>query len=253
MLRGRVPGDAVTEERPVLGGRGNGPTSKLERSLAAAGHTAICGVDEVGRGAWAGPVSVGAMIWRPGCPVRGIRDSKELTAIQRGEAFTRLERRVEYGVGHCWPAEIDELGMTAALRLAALRAFEALLERHGVWPDVILLDGQHDFLAGLGRTETIVGGDARCVSVASASILAKVTRDSMMAEVADVHPAYSFATNKGYPAPEHVDALDLHGPCRLHRRTWAPIRDRLGLEPYVRSPPAQPAPQQPTLWSGKAE
>lgn len=230
-----MPGDAVTEERPALGGRSAGPTSKLERSLAAAGHTAICGVDEVGRGAWAGPVSVGAMIWRPGSPVRGIRDSKELTPIQRAEAFARLEGRVEYGVGHCWPAEIDELGMTAALRLASMRAFVALHERHGIWPDVVLLDGQLDFLAGLGRTETVVGGDARCVSVASASILAKVTRDSMMAEASGVHPAYSFAANKGYPAPEHLDALERHGPCGLHRRTWAPIRDRLGLEPYVRT------------------
>lgn len=240
-------GDAITEERPGLAGRG-GPTSKFERSLAASGYTAVCGVDEVGRGAWAGPVSVGAVIWRHGSPLKGVRDSKELTANQRSEVFARLETRVEYGVGHCWPSEIDELGMTAALRLASMRAFEALHARHGTWPDVILLDGQLDFLAGLGRTETIVGGDARCVSVASASILAKVTRDSMMAAVSDVHPAYSFSTNKGYPAPDHLAALDRHGPCLLHRRSWAPIRELLGLAPYVRCPGPAEGPVQAALF-----
>lgn len=230
-----------------MGGHG-GPTTKLERRLAAEGHAAICGVDEVGRGAWAGPVSVGAAIWRPGNPVRGIRDSKDLTPAQREDAFARLHGRVEYGVGHCWPTEIDELGMTAALRLASLRALDALNSDHGVWPDVILLDGQLDFLAGLGRTETVVGGDARCVSMASASILAKVTRDALMAEVSDVHPAYSFGANKGYPAPDHVEALDAVGPCPLHRHTWAPIRERLGLDPYVRSPAPAGASLQPTLF-----
>lgn len=230
-----------------MGGRG-GPTSKLERRLAAEGHQAICGIDEVGRGAWAGPVSVGAMLWRSGSPLRGIRDSKALTPVQREEAFVRLERRVEFGVGHCWPAEIDELGMTAALRLASLRALEELHARHGVWPDVILLDGQLDFLAGLGRTETVVGGDSRCISVASASILAKVTRDTMMSEAATVHPAYRFEANKGYPAPDHLDGLAAHGPCRLHRHTWAPIRELLGLDPYRRAPALLAEPLQASLF-----
>lgn len=231
-----------------MAGRGGGPTSKHEHQLAAEGFTSICGVDEVGRGAWAGPVSVGAAVWRPGSPVRGIRDSKELTPIQRRQAFDRLRRRMEFAVGHCWPSEIDELGMTAALRLASVRALEVLHARHGVWPDVILLDGQLDFLAGIGRTETIVGGDARCVSVASASILAKVTRDSLMGEAAGLHPAYRFEANKGYPAPDHLDALGRHGPCAMHRRTWAPIRDLLGLEPYVRTPVLAAEPVQAALF-----
>lgn len=216
--------------------RRSGPTSQFERSLAADGHGSVCGIDEVGRGAWAGPVSVGAAIWRPGHPLRGVRDSKELTPAQRVEAFDRLAPRVEYGIGHCWPVEIDELGMTTALRLAAMRALDDLHGRHGVWPDVILLDGQLDFLAGIVKTETVVGGDSRCISVASASILAKVTRDALMTEVADVHPAYSFDANKGYPAPPHVEAIRRHGPCPLHRRSWTPIRSALGLEPYDRSP-----------------
>lgn len=226
----------------------SGPTSQFERNLAAAGHAAVCGIDEVGRGAWAGPVSVGAAIWRPGSPVRGIRDSKQLTPSQREEAFGRLAPRLEHGIGHCWPAEIDELGMTAALRLAALRALDDLHARHGLWPDVILLDGQLDFLAGIVKTATVVGGDSRCISVASASILAKVTRDALMSEVADVHPAYCFGANKGYPAPPHVDALRRQGPCPLHRQTWAPIRTALGLDPYDRSPAALAEPLQASLF-----
>lgn len=214
--------------------RNSGPTSKIERELAGGGASVVVGLDEVGRGAWAGPVTVGAALWRPGSPLRGVRDSKELTPQQREDVYSRLVDRVPHGIGHAWPSEIDDLGMTAALRLASLRALAELHGVVGLLPDIVLLDGQLDFLGGVVPVRCIVGGDRRCVSVATASILAKVTRDRLMAELGERHPVYLFSSNKGYPAPPHRAALAEHGPCTLHRRTWAPIREVMGLDPYVR-------------------
>jgi ribonuclease HII len=181
----------------------------------------VAGVDEVGRGAWAGPVTYAAVVLPQDRRVYKLRDSKVLPPAERERLTARLRSvALGIGIGHASNAEIDRLGMSAAMRLAARRAVDALPER----PDVLLLDGNWDFLAGYGtRNELLVRGDAHCASIAAASIVAKVTRDRLMVAAHDEHPDYAFDDNKGYPAPAHRDALDRVGPCLLHRSSWAPI------------------------------
>ncbi len=181
----------------------------------------VAGVDEVGRGAWAGCVSVGAVVLPSDRRMYKLRDSKVLDPVRREELADRLGRFAHgIGIGHASNDEIDRHGMSPALRLAARRAVEALPVR----PDVLLLDGRWDFLSGFGtHNELVVHGDARSASIAAASIVAKVTRDRLMVTAGEEHPPYAFASNKGYPSPAHRSALAVHGPCRLHRRSWAPI------------------------------
>ena len=181
----------------------------------------VAGVDEVGRGAWAGPVTYAAVVLPSDRRIYKLRDSKQLDPQRREELFERLVGfALAVGVGHASNVEIDRLGMSDAIRLAARRAVDAL----PVQPDVLLLDGNWDFLAGYGvPTERIVHGDAHSASIAAASVVAKVTRDRMLVAWHDAHPAYDFAANKGYPAPAHLDALDEVGACPLHRHTWEPI------------------------------
>jgi ribonuclease HII len=196
------------------------PGVRAERPHWEAGAVVV-GVDEVGCGAWAGPVSVGAVVMPSDRRVYKLRDSKVLQPAERERLAVRI-REVALGVavGHASNEEIDELGLSDARRLAARRALDALPIR----PDVALLDGNWDFLAGYGTTnERIVGGDGRSTSIAAASIVAKVTRDALLRAVDDAHPHYAFASNKGYPSPEHRAALRRHGPCVLHRQSWAPI------------------------------
>ncbi len=126
---------------------------------------------------------------------------------------------VAVGVGHASHRECDELGMTAALRTAAMRAL-AELDAQGYVPDRIVLDGNHDYLGMPGTVTTVIKGDATCLSVAAASCVAKVTRDALMAEAALDHPPYDFASNVGYPAPAHKVALLGYGPSAIHRRSW---------------------------------
>src|SRR5688572_25316208 len=193
------------------------PNLAVERELWDAGDEIVVGVDEVGRGAWAGPVSVGVVVLPRDRRVNGVRDSKELTHAEREKLHGRiLGWAVAAAVGHASPQECDELGMTAALRLAGHRALDQL----PVTADRVLLDGNHDYL-GLGRrVRTIIGGDRRSLSIAAASIVAKVTRDRLMAEEAEHFPAYGFESNRGYPAPVHQCALAAHGPTTIHRRSW---------------------------------
>lgn len=184
----------------------------------------VAGVDEVGRGAWAGPVTFAAVVLPSDRRMYKLRDSKVLDAPRREELAARLHGfALGVGIGHASNAEIDRLGMSDAMRLAARRAVEALPVR----PDVYLIDGNWNMLAGVdGETELIVHGDARSASVAAASIVAKVTRDAMMRDACPAFPEYVFSSNKGYPSPPHVEALDRRGPCALHRHSWAPIRAR---------------------------
>ena len=192
-------------------------------------------MDEVGRGALAGPVSVGVVVIDEtvrSAPV-GVKDSKLLTERARKGLVPRIQRwAVAYAVGHAGPDEIDAIGIMAALRLAGIRALDAL----GVVPDLVILDGNHDWLTaptdvGLFAfttdagpvtppVTTMVKADLKCSSVAAASVLAKVERDTMMVELAGDHPAYGWRLNKGYAAPEHMDAIARVGPCDLHRRSW---------------------------------
>ena len=196
-----------------------GPSLRLERKLWAAGDRVVVGIDEVGRGAWAGPVTVAAVVPAPE-HVRGVRDSKQLTRPERERAAAVVRGwAVAVGVGHASYHECDELGMTAALRTAALRAL-AELDAQGYVPDRIILDGKHDYLAMPDKVTTVVKGDATCLAVAAASCVAKVVRDGMMAEADAHYPPYDFASNVGYPAPAHKVALLGYGPSAIHRRSW---------------------------------
>jgi ribonuclease HII len=181
----------------------------------------VAGVDEVGRGAWAGPVTYAAVVLPSDRRMYKLRDSKVLDAERREQLSARIwDFALAAAVGSATNAEIDELGMTAAIRLAARRAVDGLSVR----PDVCLIDGNWDFLSGYGTTnERIIHGDAHSASIAAASIIAKVHRDGLMTDECPRYPLYGFSSNKGYPSPPHQRILREHGPCRLHRQTWAPI------------------------------
>ncbi|WP_314176804.1 ribonuclease HII [Streptomyces winkii] len=195
------------------------PTHRVERSIRAkTGAKIVAGIDEVGRGAWAGPVTVCAAVTGLRRPPEGLTDSKLLTVKRRTELAALLDGWVSaHALGHASNEEIDELGMTAALRLAALRALEAL----PVVPDAVILDGNHDYLGTPWQVRTVIKGDQSCVSVAAASVLAKVRRDALMAELGTDHADFGFADNAGYPSPVHKTALQAFGPTPLHRMSWA--------------------------------
>ena len=214
-----LPSGAMASTVPPLRKalRSKGPSLTVERALWDGGHDVVVGVDEVGRGSWAGPLSIGAVVVPRDRRIYKVRDSKMLTEPEREAMFDRVaEWCAAWSVGHASQAECDELGMSAAQRLAARRAIEGL----GVTPDKVLLDGSWDFVGG-GLAQTIVKGDATCLSIAAASILAKVTRDRMMRAAADSFPGYDFDRNKGYPCPRHKVALAGMGPTSIHRRSWA--------------------------------
>ncbi len=211
------------------------PSLRVERDLWSAGVDYVIGVDEVGRGAWAGPISVGAAVVPKDRRIYKIRDSKMLTEDEREAMFERVAEWCEvWAVGHATQQECDELGMSAAQKLAAARA----IERLGVPPQHVLIDGNWDFV-DVGRTQRIVGGDATSLSIAAASILAKVTRDRLMRAQAGQFPWYVFEENKGYPCPRHKAALQAVGPSTLHRRSWV-FMDHLpwgGVARYRRPDP----------------
>jgi ribonuclease HII len=195
------------------------PTHRVERSLrATTGARVVAGVDEVGRGAWAGPVTACAAVTGLRRPPDGLTDSKLLTVKRREDIAEVLFGWVTaHGLGHAWPEEIDELGMTAALRLAAVRALQALPLR----PDAVILDGKHNYLGEPWQVRTVVKGDQSCVAVAAASVMAKVRRDALMAELGAEHAEFGFKDNAGYPAPVHRAALEERGPTPYHRLSWA--------------------------------
>jgi ribonuclease HII len=196
------------------------PSVRLEERHWEAGEL-VAGVDEVGRGSWAGPVTFAAVVLPRSRRIYKLRDSKLLRPEERERLAARVHRlALAVGVGHAGNDEIDRVGMSLAMRRAAHRAVDALPLR----PDALLLDGSWDFLAGYGTdNRTIVAGDAYSASIAAASIVAKVARDRLMVEAAPGRPAYAFHSNKGYPSPEHRRALADHGPCDLHRASWAPV------------------------------
>jgi ribonuclease HII len=203
------------------------PTLSMERSLRADGHTRVAGMDEVGRGAWAGPLTIGVAVVKPRAQrsmPKWLRDSKQLSEARREDIFEAVAAWcVDWAVGHATPAECDEWGMTMAWRMAAERALAGLESD----PDAVLIDGPTNLLRRpgdsggfAGHVKPVVKGDARCASVAAASVLAKVVRDRLMREEAEHYPAYEFERNKGYPSPQHQMALQGYGLSALHRR-WA--------------------------------
>ncbi len=198
------------------------PTLKVEQSMWDEGHTIVVGIDEVGRGSWAGPLAIGAVVLpRNGVGrVNGIRDSKMLSEREREALFDRVANwALHWSVGMVHHDECDEIGMSAAQKLAAQRAIEGL----GVSVDRVLIDGNWDFVSeflGPGKTQRIIKGDATCLSIAAASVLAKVTRDRWIRNEHENFPAFNFAENKGYPCPKHKMALQAYGPTTIHRRSW---------------------------------
>ena len=180
----------------------------------------VCGVDEAGRGPWAGPVCAGAVILDPKkCP-KGLDDSKKLSAKSRAVLEVEIKAKaVAWGVGFASVAEIAELNILHATGLAMCRAIEAM----AVEPTFALVDGNYRFKLPCEVT-TVVGGDAKSKSVAAASILAKTARDRLMCEMDGLYPGYGFAGHKGYRAQVHADALVALGPCEIHRLSWGPVK-----------------------------
>ena len=184
----------------------------------------IAGVDEAGRGPLAGPVVAAAVILNVGRPIAGLADSKLLDAATRERLSVVIRRRALcFGIGWADPAEIDSLNIQHATFLAMRRAVLAMTCR----PQLLLVDGNRlPELGGLGGTvsaRAIVAGDATEAAISAASILAKTARDRYMSQMHAVYPAYEFARHKGYPTALHRRLLILHGPCRLHRRAFAPV------------------------------
>jgi ribonuclease HII len=212
------------------------PTRAVEQDLWTRGHEVVVGIDEVGRGAWAGPLMVGAAILPRTGRVNGVRDSKLLTESERERLFERIGAWCDaWSVGAASQQECDRLGMSAAQRLAARRAVEGL----AVVPDIAVIDGRWDFVSPcVPNVELVVKADLRCLSVAAASILAKVTRDREMREHAPNFPHWSFETNKGYPCPVHKSALLGYGPSAIHRRTWVFMDNYVPWTAVRRVPPA---------------
>ena len=196
--------------------KGKAPGLRAERELWEAGADVVVGVDEVGRGSWAGPLTVGAVAADPVARIYKVRDSKMLTPAEREAMHDRICRWARaVSVGHAEVAECNELGMAAAQRLAARRAIDGL----GLAVDHVLVDGPWDFVGG-DSTTTMVRGDAASLSIAAASIVAKVVRDRIMQAAARCYPGYWFESNKGYPCPRHRAALAAWGPSAIHRRRW---------------------------------
>ena len=217
------------------------PTRTLERELWESGHEVVVGIDEVGRGSWAGPLMVGAAILPRGRRVNGVRDSKMLTEAGRESIFDRVAGWCDaWAVGGASHQECDDLGMAAAQKLAASRAINSL----GVVPDAAVVDGTWNFVAPHVRhVEMKIKADAYCLSVAAASILAKVTRDRIMRAESVDYPHWHFDTNKGYPCPLHKTALQGYGPSAIHRRSW------VFMDNYVPWPGMRTfRPEQPTLF-----
>jgi ribonuclease HII len=186
----------------------------------------LAGVDEVGRGSLAGPVVAACVALRPGARLPGVRDSKQLSARGREEALRRIrDQALATGVGAASVTEIDAFNIRMATLLAMRRAVEAL----GITPQGFLIDGR-DGIHHESPVEAVIDGDAKSLAIAAASILAKVTRDALMDVEGPRFPQYGFEENKGYGTPAHLDALRLHGPCEIHRRSFRPVRELLAVQ-----------------------
>jgi ribonuclease HII len=224
------------------------PNASRERLLFDSGVKTIVGIDEVGKGSWAGPLVIGiAMLSRemvfsdePAVALGGARDSKQLSEMQREEIFDQVAAKcLRWAIGAASALECDELGMVEAQRLATSRGFAAFAGASAgsylsigsavrmpggdtAIVDAAIVDGRWDFVSPHARKVMLeVKADADCVSVAAASVLAKVSRDRMMRSLAGDYPQWHFDTNKGYPCPKHRIALQGYGPSAIHRTSWA--------------------------------
>jgi len=215
---------------------GTEPGTLFLASAAPASVPRIAGVDEAGRGPLAGPVAVAAVVFDPDRPrINGLDDSKQLTADRRELLYARIvERALAWHVVLVTPAEIDHLNIFQATMLGMRRAVEGVAHVAGH----ARIDGNRVPKGLPCPAEAIIGGDAIDRAIMAASIIAKVTRDRYMAELHARHPEYGFDQHKGYGTPAHLAALRTHGPCPEHRRSFAPVRQSLGLD--TAAPPPEP-------------
>ena len=201
----------------------NGPDDRIERHLLREGFTRIAGVDEVGRGPLAGPVTAAAVVLDLEAVCEGLNDSKKLTARRRGFLTEQINESAEVSIAHATVEEIDEINILQASHLAMERAVAALSPA----PDFVLIDG-HMRPSGLRLPcRTVVRGDAISVSIAAASIVAKTCRDQIMVDLAQQHPGYGWETNAGYPTKSHRLALQNLGVTPHHRRSFKPVHNIL--------------------------
>ena len=196
------------------------PDLELETKLIAAGHARVAGIDEAGRGPLAGPVVAAAVILPEGFECPGLNDSKKLSAKKRETLYQLLVEApgVIWGCAECSCEEIDQLNILRATHLAMRRAAAALptAPHHCLIDGLPVKDFPHPY-------DAVVKGDGKSLSIAAASIIAKVTRDRLMREIDVEFPAYGFARNQGYGTKEHLEALRTQGPCRHHRRSFQPV------------------------------
>ena len=189
---------------------------EIETQYRERGIERICGVDEAGRGPLAGPVYAAAVILPFGLEIPGLNDSKKLSDKKRRELFPVIcEKAIAYGIGFADAREVDEVNILQATFLAMERALNALSVR----PELALIDGNRAKDFGL-PVETVVKGDSRSANIAAASILAKVSRDRVMEELAETYPQYGFEVHKGYGTKRHYEALREFGPCPIHRSSF---------------------------------
>lgn len=204
----------------------HGPDFSLEAAAIALGATRVAGVDEVGRGPLAGPVTAAAVVLNPDDIPFGLNDSKKLTARRREALFDEIIARAAVSVAHASVAEIDRLNILRASHLAMERAITALDPS----PDHVLIDGNL-LPKGLSLpAEAVVKGDGRALSIAAASIVAKVTRDRIMVDLSQQHPGYGWERNAGYPSKSHISALQDLGVTPHHRRSFRPVHNILYQE-----------------------
>jgi ribonuclease HII len=210
----------------------------FEQALWTAGTLNVAGVDEAGMSPLAGPVCAAAVILKPGTRIVDVDDSKKLDAKERTRLAAEIkETALAWAVGWAEVEEIDTINIYWAGLLAMRRAVEGL----STTPEHLLIDARQLKDVAIPQ-ERIVKGDARSLSIAAASILAKTTRDALMKELDGVHPGYGFAKHKGYPVKEHYAALEKLGACAVHRRSFGPVRIVLGLPPLHEDPPPSALP-----------
>jgi len=194
---------------------------EYENILYEKGLKAICGTDEAGRGPLAGPVVAGAVILDPDHVIEGLNDSKQLSAKKREFLAAEIKKyAIAWGIGYVYEDEIDRINIYQASKLAMMKAIEAL----SIPPVFILSDAMPLKETGIPHL-AIIHGDALSASIAAASILAKTSRDAYMGEMAQKYPQYGFEIHKGYPTKIHLDALEKHGPCPIHRKTYGPVKN----------------------------
>ncbi len=185
-----------------------------------AGFVRVAGIDEVGRGPLAGPVLAACVVLPPGFALDGIRDSKTLSARQRERAEARIRAEaIAVGIGSAEPEVIDRINILQATHEAMRQAYSQL----DPLPDFVLIDGLPIRMFPCENRKALVQGDSHSVSIAAASIVAKVARDRLMCAYDTVYPEYGFAGHKGYGSAKHMEALREHGPCPIHRRSFAPV------------------------------